>query len=117
MRVGVRWGVDLECGAVEGREACCGGEDAQRSREFREHGGADVGGDGVAVGVAAEELFEEAAVTVAEHERVTGVVELVEEVRAGALQERAEGEVFGPAVDPGDAVEVGVSAASGLIVA
>ncbi len=55
----------------------------------------------------ARRLGEEAAVAVAEEEGVVAGWELREEVGAGALQERAEGEVFGEAVDAGYGVEVG----------
>ena len=55
---------------------------------------------------ACEEADEEAAIAIAENEGLVAEGEIVEEVGAGALEEGAEGEVFGEAVDAGDAVEV-----------
>jgi hypothetical protein len=72
-----------------------------------EHGGADVDGECAAVRVAKEKLLEEAAVAVAEDEGVVAWGESGEEVGAGALEEGAEGQVFGVAVDAGYGVEVG----------
>ena len=54
-----------------------------------------------------EELCEEAPISVAENQGATTVGELWQEMSAGALKQRAEGEVLGPAVDAGDGVEVG----------
>lgn len=59
-------------------------------------------------GIAQEELSEEAAVAVAEDEGVARMAEFAEQCGAGALEQRAEGEVFGGAVDGGYAVEVGL---------
>jgi len=59
------------------------------------------------MGPACEEAGEEAAVAIAKDEGLVSVWELTEEMSAGALEERAEGEVFGEAVDAGYAVEVG----------
>ena len=56
---------------------------------------------------ACEEADEEAAIAIAENEGLVAEGEIVEEVGAGALEERAEGEVFGEAVDAGYGVEVG----------
>ena len=107
---GIGWDFNLECGALERGETSGGvGDGAQAAAaKFVEHGGAGVGGDSGALRVAEEELLEETAVAVAEDERVARVVELIEEERAGALQQRAEGEVLAPAVDRGDAIEVGL---------
>jgi hypothetical protein len=74
--------------------------------EEEEHGGAGVDGEGAEVGLVGEELGEETAVAVAEDEGAVALGELWEEVGAGALEEWTEGEVLGPTVDAGYAVEV-----------
>jgi len=89
---------------LEGSEAV--GVGLAAAAEEVEHGGAGVDGEGVEVGLAGEELGEESAVAVAEDEGVVAWRELREEVGAGALEEGAEGEVFSPAVEAGDVVEV-----------
>jgi hypothetical protein len=71
-----------------------------------EHGGAAIDGEGLEVGLVSEELGEEATVAVAEDEGAVARGELREEVIAGAEEERAEGEVLGPAIEAGYAVEV-----------
>ena len=83
----------------------------------RAKAGSGGGGDGAwwrwcrlpghGAGVGGQELGEEAAVAVAEDEGLVAGWELREEVGAGALEEGAEGEVFGVAVDAGDGIEVG----------
>lgn len=100
--------VELEGGALQGGEASEGvGDGCKAAAEnFVEHGGADVDCDGGALRVAEEELLEEAAVAIAEHECAARIIELVEKTGAGALQQRAKGDVLAPAVDRGDAIEV-----------
>jgi hypothetical protein len=73
-----------------------------------QHGGADVDGVGVELGVALKELGEEAAVTIAQDQGSSTIVEAWEEVGAGALEEGTERKVFEPAVGAGDGVEVGL---------
>ena len=93
---------------MQGSEASGGVGDGVEAAapEFVEHGGADVDGKGGGLRIAEEELLEEAAVAVAEDECVARIVEFAEEERSRALEKRAERDVFGPAVDRGDAIEV-----------
>ena len=72
-----------------------------------EHSGARVDGRGVKIRVLLEESGDEAAVAIAEDNGVAGSGYSGKEVRAGALEKWAEGEVLGPAVEAGYAVEVG----------
>lgn len=81
------------------------GEGVTALGEELEHAGAGVDGEGVEVGVGAQEGMEEAAVAVAEDEGVAGGEEIGEEVLAGAAEERTKGEEFEDAVGAGDAVE------------
>jgi FKBP-type peptidyl-prolyl cis-trans isomerase 2 len=89
---------------LEGAEAA--GVGAATVAEEVQHGGAGVDGEGVEVGLLGEEAGQEAAVAVAEDEGSVAWGKLREEVVPGAGEERAEGEVLGPAVEVGDAVEV-----------
>ena len=101
----IQAGGEARGGGLEGLEAG-GGEGAALAKEV-EHGGAGVDCEDVEVRGAAEELGEETAVAIAQDEGVGDGGELGEEVLAGAGEERAEKEVFGPAVEAGDGVEVG----------
>ena len=101
------WGwCDGEGGGLEGADAF--GIGLAAVVEEVKHGGAGVDGEGAEVGSACQEAGEEAAVAVAEDEGSAAGWEVVEEVGAGALEEGAEGEVFGEAVDAGYGIEVGL---------
>ncbi len=74
----------------------CGGRASLA--ELVEHGGAEIDGVGVEMGVAGEQMREESAVSVTEDQGAAGLEELREEVEAAAMEEGAEGEVFEPAI-------------------
>jgi hypothetical protein len=75
--------------------------------EEREHGGAGINSHGAEVWLLRKEAGQETAVAVAEEEGLVAGREIGEEVGAGALEEWAQGEVFGECVDAGYGVEVG----------
>ena len=100
-----RGGSDGEGGGLVGPQTVGMGP-AAAAKEV-EHGGAGVYGGGLEIGLLGEETGEEAAVSVAEEEGLMAGRELREEVGARSLQEGAEGEIFGEAVDAGHGVEVG----------
>jgi hypothetical protein len=79
-----------------------------------EHGGTGVDGVGLEVWVLCEQTGEEATVSVAEDEGPLLVEEVGEIVEAAALESLTEGEVFEPAIGPGDGVEVGLGEFHGL---
>jgi hypothetical protein len=79
--------------------------------KFVEHGGAGVDCGGATLRIADKKLLKEAAIAIAEDEGVVGIVEVVEETGAGALQEWAQRDVLDPAVDGGDAIKVWFGAA------
>jgi hypothetical protein len=103
--VGVGRRADGEGGALEDSDAVDEGLAAVVQK--LQHGGAAIDGQGPQVGPVFEEAGEEAAVAISEEEGLMAGWEFAEEVSAGALQERAKGEVLGEAVDAGYAVEVG----------
>lgn len=102
--------IEGECAGVQGGQAGGGAGDAAScaAAQAAEHSGGGVDGEGAAGGVTEQELGEKAAVAVAENERVLWGAEIVEERGAGALEQRAEGEVLGELVDGRDGVEVGL---------
>jgi hypothetical protein len=109
--VGVGFGGQVEGRGLEGLQlSAWGGAEAALAEEM-EHGGAGVDGQDVEVRLVVKEFSEEATVAIAEDEGVGARGELRKEVGAGALEERAEGEVFGPAVETRDAIEVGLRGA------
>lgn len=75
--------------------------------EQMEHGAAAVDGEGGKGGVDAEEIGEEAAVAIAEHQGAATGGERGQMGEAGAGERAAEGEVLKQAVGAGDAVEGG----------
>jgi hypothetical protein len=104
--VGVGWGEGVGVGVV-GLEACvCSGAGGLAAPlEELKHVGAGVDCVDVELGVGAEELGEEAAVSVAEDEGVFVMEESWDEVSSAALQGGAQGEVFEPAIGAGYQVE------------
>jgi hypothetical protein len=109
--VGVGSRSDGEGRGLEGADAV--EEGLAAAAEESEHGGAGIDGQGTEVWPAIEEPGEETAVPVTEDERLVAGREIGEKMSAGALQERAEGKVFGEAIDAGYRVEIGGSEARG----
>lgn len=92
--------VGLKAGVGSGR---CGFAVAA---EQKKHGGADVDGVCVKVGVASEELSEETAVSVAEDQGIFPVEKTREKVKTATLERSTQGEALEQAVGAGDMVEV-----------
>ena len=92
---------------VHGQEAVCveGGVMTQEA----EHGFTGIDRSDVDVWVGAEQTGGETSVPVAEDEGIASSCKraLAQEVEAGALEQAAEGEVFEPAIERGNVVEVG----------
>src|SRR5882724_11690156 len=70
-----------------------------------EHGDAAVDGIGANLWIIGEEIFEEAAISVAKDECVVAVSKLRKKACTTSLQGSSEGEVLHPAVEASDAVE------------
>lgn len=73
--------------------------------EQAEHGGAEVDGVGVEIRMAGEKTGEEAAVAIAQDERLAGWGERGQVMEAAAFEKGSEGEIFPRPVDAGDVIE------------
>jgi hypothetical protein len=102
------WGPVAEVGDLRGEAGLVG---SGGLLEGLEHGGAKVYGVDADLRIGAQEGGGEAAIAVAEDEgiaeRRVELAEVGQEVGSGLLQEGAEGEVFHPAIGPGEGIEVG----------